>query len=218
LSVILESNIHPVSVLTKAGLAEDVFEYSDAIRAMRSDLQVELLDARSFEDVATLGVWCGKRQTVALLGSSGVGKSTLVNSLAGDQRQLTSDVRADDDKGRHTTTDRTLHLLPQGGVILDSPGMRELQVADAESGVDSVFSDIDEFATHCRFNDCAHVGEPGCAVAAAIESGELDDRRLRSYLKLKREEMHNTETVAERHARSRQFGKMVKQHVNNKKH
>jgi len=217
LSVILDAEIRPVVVLTKADLADDVDDFVDQVRSLGGDLIVEAVDARSSDDVACLAVWCDARQTVALLGSSGVGKSTLVNTLAGDQVQITSDVRGDDDKGRHTTTDRTLHLLPQGGVILDSPGMRELQVADVESGVESAFSDIDELATQCRFNDCGHHSEPGCTVQAAITDGTLNERRLRSYFKLQREEMHNTETVDERHARSRQFAKTVKQHTASKK-
>jgi ribosome biogenesis GTPase len=217
LAVILESGIQPVVVLTKADLADDVYEYVDQVRTLGNDIIVESVDARSADSVDCLAGWCGPRQTVALLGSSGVGKSTLVNSLSGSQVQETSGIREDDDKGRHTTTGRTLHRLPQGGVILDSPGMRELQVADAESGIESAFADIDDLAELCRFNDCAHSEEPGCAVRAAIESGQLDERRLASYFKLKREEMRNTETVAERHARFRQFGKMVRQHVAHKK-
>jgi ribosome biogenesis GTPase len=144
-----------------------------------------------------------------------VGKSTLVNTLCGDEVQVTRAIREDDAKGRHTTTHRSLHRVPNGGVILDSPGMRELQLAEAEQGVGSVFADIEELAMQCRFNDCAHVSEPDCAVRAAIEQGELDERRLESYFKLQREEQYNRETVAERHARFRQFDKQVKSHMAN---
>ena len=151
-------------------------------------------------------------QTVALLGSSGVGTSTLINSLAGKALQATRSIREDDAKGRHTTTNRSLHMLEGGGLLLDSPGMRELGITEVESGLASAFADVEAFAEQCRFNDCAHQSEPGCAVLRAIESGALDARRVESYRKLRREEMYNTETVAERHARVRQFSKMVRQH------
>ena len=122
----------------------------------------------------------------------------------------TQSARDADDKGRHTTTHRSLHKLPGGGVILDSPGMREFQITDADRGVSYVFEDIEELARLCKFNDCQHQQEPGCAVQAAIKRGELDEQRLKSYFKLKREDRINTETIAERHARSRQFNKQVK--------
>jgi ribosome biogenesis GTPase len=133
-----------------------------------------------------------------------------VNTLTGHQVQFTQSVREEDDKGRHTTTNRSLHKLPQGGVILDSPGMRELQIAEAEEGVDLLFADVDELAQMCRFNDCAHQAEPGCAVRQAVLDGGLDPRRLESYSKLKTEEAVNRESVSQRHNRERQFGKKVK--------
>ena len=132
--------------------------------------------------------------------------------MMGENIQLTRAAREDDAKGRHTTTHRSIHILPQGGVILDSPGMREFQLANVEQGVASAFSEVEELASHCRFNDCGHETEPGCAVQAAIAAGELDERRLQSYFKLLREEQFNTESIAERHARMRAFGKKVKAH------
>jgi ribosome biogenesis GTPase len=210
LSVVMEAEIQPVVVLTKIDLTETPDDYLDEARTLGADIPIEAVNALDEESLAGLVGWCGAGQSIALLGSSGVGKSTLVNTLCGTQLQATQTIREDDAKGRHTTTHRSLHKLPQGGVILDSPGMREFQLADAEQGVGTVFADIEELAMGCRFNDCAHGGEPGCAVRAAIEAGRLDERRLESYLKLQREEQYNRETVAERHARARQFSRHVK--------
>jgi ribosome biogenesis GTPase len=154
---------------------------------------------------------------VALLGSSGVGKSTLVNTLMGRSLQATAPIRADDDRGRHTTTGRTLLRLETGGWLLDTPGMRELQLADAESGLDDVFAGIVALARRCRFADCRHESEPGCAVLAAIESGELDAARVKRWRKLAAEEARNTESLAERHARVRAFGRMVKRIMKDKR-
>jgi ribosome biogenesis GTPase len=122
-----------------------------------------------------------------LLGGSGVGKSTLVNGLVGEEIQLTADVRSGDDKGRHTTVARELVIVPGGGVIVDTPGMRAIGLWDAEDGMGAAFPDIEALAEHCRFRDCRHEGEPGCAVVAAVKTGELPDRRLDSYLRLTRE-------------------------------
>ena len=217
LTAVLEADIQPVIVITKADTVEDITPFVDAAQSLGADLPVYALNALDPEQVATLAPWGARGQSIALLGSSGVGKSTLVNTLCGEQVQRTQEARVDDDKGRHTTTHRSIHLLPEGGVILDSPGMREFQLAEAEQGVSALFADIDELALQCRFNDCSHATEPGCAVQAAIADGILDERRLQSYYKLQREERFNTETIAERHARVRAFGKMVKAHTKPKK-
>lgn len=208
-----DAGVQPVVVLTKADLTEDAQAYREEALSLSRDLVVELVNALATEELDCLRAWCETGQTITLLGSSGVGKSTLINSLAGTEIQLTGDIREDDAKGRHTTTNRSLHLLKTGGLLLDSPGMRELGLAEADAGLVSAFEDVEALARQCRFNDCAHETEPGCAVREAIQSGELDERRLESYRKLRREELYNTETVAERHTRTRQFGKMVKQHL-----
>jgi ribosome biogenesis GTPase len=211
LAAALETGIQPVIVLTKADLVEDPEPFKEAAASLGRELVIEVVNALAADELDNLRAWCRAGQTVTLLGSSGVGKSTLINSLAGMELQITGTIREDDGKGRHTTTNRSLHLMASGGLLLDRPGMRELGIAEAETGLTSAFADVGALAELCRFNDCAHGSEPGCAVRAAIESGELDERRLESYRKLKREELYNTETVAERHARIRQFGKTIKQ-------
>ena len=211
LAALMEAEIQPVVVITKADLSEDTDQYRQQVEALGLSVFVEVVDAREAPQLQGVAAWCTPGQSIALLGSSGVGKSTLVNTLMGHEVQDTQAAREGDDKGRHTTTHRSLHMLPSGAVILDSPGMREFQLTDVDDGVGSVFHDVEQLAEDCRFNDCAHGQEPGCAVQAAIAAGELDERRLQSYFKLLREERFNTETIAERHARSREFAKQVKQ-------
>ena len=202
-------DVAPVIVMTKSDLCDDPDPFSDALRAALPRVPVVALDARDPAAAHALADWCGPGQTVAFVGSSGVGKSTLATALTGDAIE-TQDIREDDAKGRHTTTSREFHRLAGGGWVIDTPGMRELQLAGASEGIDAVFADIVELAADCRFNDCGHETEPGCAVKAAIEAGELDAGRLARWQKLKREDAHNAESLAEAHARNRKFGKMVK--------
>ncbi|MFW6198401.1 MAG: ribosome small subunit-dependent GTPase A, partial [Acidobacteriota bacterium] len=140
-------------------------------------------------------------RTVALLGSSGVGKSTLVNVLAGQELLRTREVRKRDDRGRHTTTHRELFRLPGGALVVDTPGMRELGVAGTDAGLGEAFDDVEELAASCRFRDCTHTGEPACAVREALESGELDPKRWESYLKLQRELAYRERRVDDAKAR-----------------
>ena len=140
-----------------------------------------------------------------------------MNALLGQEEQATSHIREDDSKGRHTTTSRSIHLLPSGGILIDTPGMRELQLADCEAGVSETFSDITQLAEHCRFGDCHHDSEPGCAVQAAIENGTLEQRRFKNYQKLLREQRNNGATLAEQRARNRQFGKLVRNTMSEKR-
>lgn len=204
-----EAGAFPVVVITKADLAEDTSTYCAEAAGLSPGLLVETLDARDAKAVDVLRPWCESGQTVALLGSSGVGKSTLINSLAGTEQE-THAVREDDQRGRHTTTARSMHLLPAGGWLIDTPGMRELQLVDVGDALDDVFAEVAERATQCRFADCSHESEPGCAVRAAIDSGELDGERLRRYRKLVSEDRRNTETVAERRSRDKSLGKFYK--------
>ncbi|MGI9507888.1 MAG: ribosome small subunit-dependent GTPase A [Geminicoccaceae bacterium] len=210
LALARDAEVQPIVVLTKADLTEDPGSYAAKAARLLPGLLVECIDTRSAADIEKLKPWCGRGQTVALLGSSGVGKSTLTNTLAGEAVQSTRGIREDDAKGRHTTTGRSLHRLPTGGWFLDTPGMRELQLTDSESGLDDVFADIVDLAAACRFADCGHQSEPGCAVLAAIERGDLDPNRLKRYRKLATENARNQASLAERRSRDRTFGKMVR--------
>lgn len=205
-----EAGITPVIVLTKADLAPDPQPFLDAARAVSDRVEVVALDARGEEPARALAGWCEPGRTVAFVGSSGVGKSTLTNALAGTDAIATQAVREDDDKGRHTTTARALHGVPGGCLVLDTPGMRELQLADAAAGIEDVFEDIEALSDACRFRDCRHESEPGCAVQAAIEEGRLDPARLQRWRKLMAEDAFNSASLAERRTKDKAFGKMVR--------
>jgi len=179
-----ESGATPVVVLTKSDLAED----ADAQRTLAEELAFGV-DVIVESVVTGVGIddvraHVPEGVTAAFLGGSGVGKSTLINRLVGDEVQATREVRESDDKGRHTTVARELVMLPQGGVLIDTPGMRALALWDAEAGLASAFPDIESLAERCRFRDCVHENEPGCAVLAAVASGDVAERRLASYRRL----------------------------------
>ena len=210
LAMALEAGVEPVVVLTKVDLVDDVEAFRASARTLRRDLVVEAVNSKDESVVEILRPWCSKGQTVALVGSSGVGKSTLVNTLSAANVQETGTTREGDAKGRHTTTSRSLHLLPAGGLLLDSPGMRELQLSDCEDGVATLFEEIEAVARNCRFKDCRHQGEAGCAVAVAAENDELDSRRLANYLKLIAEQERAAETLVEKRRKDKSFGKMCK--------
>jgi len=191
LALAYESGAEPVVVLTKADLCADVAEAVEAVQAVAFGAPVLTVSAATGEGLTALEALLEPGRTAVLLGSSGVGKSTLVNALAGAELMATNAVREDDARGRHTTTHRELIALPSGAMILDTPGMRELGLWDAGAGVDQAFADVTAevaaLAQDCRFSDCAHEAEPGCAVRAALEDGRLDEGRWRSFQKLKRE-------------------------------
>ena len=205
-----EAGITPVIVVTKADLVMDPQSYADAARAVSEMIEVVTLDARGSAPRSQLSSWCRAGKTVAFLGSSGVGKSTLTNALLESQSIETQTIREDDAKGRHTTTKRELHAMPNGCLILDTPGMRELQLTDAADGINDLFADIQELAAGCRFNDCQHETEPGCAVLQAVEQGALDAVRLRRWRKLLAEDAFNSASLAERRSQDKAFGKMVR--------
>ena len=186
-----ESGAQPVIVLTKSDLAEFLDEDVAEIEAIALGAPVLAISARTGQGLDALDTWLRPGQTAVLLGSSGAGKSTLLNVLAGEERMATREVRATDDRGRHTTTHRELVLLPSGALILDTPGMRELGLWDADEGVSATFADIEALAAQCKFRDCSHGEEPGCAIQAAIDAGELDPGRLYNYEKLQAELAHD---------------------------
>lgn len=204
-----EAGCYPVLVLTKADLCDDTRAYEAEAQALDPMLTILTVNARDPEAAKAVAAWCKPPQTAAFIGSSGVGKTTLTNGLTGGDA-ATGGVREDDAKGRHVTTARSMHPMQHGGWIIDMPGMRALRLLDTREGIDSVFDDLAELETQCRFSDCAHETEPGCAVRAAIEAGELDLERLQRWRKLRAGEAKNTETVAESRARERRFSKMVK--------
>jgi ribosome biogenesis GTPase / thiamine phosphate phosphatase len=209
LALSAEAGTEPVILLTKADTSEDAAGYAERARMLQRNLRVVTLDARDPGVAAHLGEWCRDGQTVALLGSSGVGKTTLTNTLTG-LAGATGTIRESDARGRHTTTIRSLHALSGGGWLIDTPGIRALSLADSAYGIDAVFADVTELAALCRFRDCTHQTEPDCAVRQAIENGQLDEARLNRWDKLKREDRHNTETPAEARKRVRQFGRQIK--------
>ena len=211
LSLCNEAGAMPVIVLTKIDLTDDVDSYIARARSVQAGVPVETANAVDPASLEGVRAWCDENSTVALVGSSGVGKSTLLNALAGSPLAATHEIREQDKKGRHTTTYRQLHRLPGGGLVIDVPGMRELRVAEIERSLGIVFEDIELLAGQCQFADCQHLSEPGCAVLRAIEEKTLDKRRLASYQKLRRENALATATLSEKRARQRDFGKMVKQ-------
>jgi len=209
LAIAKEAQVEPVIILTKADLCDDVEGKQAEVQALDPLLAVYSVNALASQDLQQLHSFCKSGRTVAFLGSSGVGKSTLVNGLLGIEAQQTGGIREDDSKGRHTTTYRALKMLPQGGMLMDTPGMRELQLSSCETGVSETFSEITAIAQQCRFSNCSHDSEPGCAVQAAIDDGRLSLRRLTSYQKLNREQAMNSATLVEKRAKDKAFGKLV---------
>lgn len=217
LAIAHEAQVMAVIVLTKADLTDDPQEFVRMASRLAPSIQVEAVNALQAEQLICLDPWLQSGQTIALLGSSGVGKSTLTNTLVGEQEISSQAIREDDARGRHTTTSRSMHMLPGGAWLLDTPGMRELQLTDVKSGLDDVFAEIFSFSEGCRFVDCKHEDEPGCSVLKAIESGEITQKRLNRWRKLVREEALNSATIAERRARDKAFGRMCKNAINDKK-
>ncbi|WP_426699602.1 ribosome small subunit-dependent GTPase A [Rhodanobacter sp. Col0626] len=206
LAVAFEAGVEPVIVLTKADLCADVGAYLDAVRSIAPTIGFMAIDATSATASGLLAPWLADGQTVAFVGSSGVGKSTLANTLVGDSTQATGGIREDDARGRHTTTAREMFVLPGGAWVIDTPGMRELRVGAIEAGMGAVFDDIETLAAQCRFHDCRHDGDRGCAVESAIAGGQLDGRRLVNYRKLQREAANAVRTTRERREQDRHYG------------
>jgi len=190
LVVAAESGAEPVVLLNKADLCEDLHAREREVHGLDPDVAVLTLSALEGRGVELLEPWLTPGRTVVFVGSSGVGKSTIINALVGMERQVIGEVREYDDRGRHTTTWREMIRLPAGAIVIDTPGIREIQLwgeSGASDGVDDAFEDIAALAEGCRFSDCHHRTEPGCAVRQAVESGHIDESRYRDYLKLKGE-------------------------------
>jgi ribosome biogenesis GTPase len=215
LALALESGARPVLLLTKADLCEQPAGAVAEIGRVAPHVPMHVVSALEGSGLGALAPYLGPGQTSVLLGPSGVGKSTLVNRILGEERQEVRETRSHDDRGRHTTTSRQLVFLPDGGMLIDTPGMRELQPWGDESVVAAAFDDISSLAAACRFTDCAHGGEPGCAVRAAVESGRLDPDRLENFQRLGREaayeaRKHDKAAAAEHKRRWKQLGQAQK--------
>ena len=204
-----ETGSFAVIVLTKADESDDTAEFMAAAQALDTTVPVLAVNALDPDDLARIAGWVKHGQTAALVGSSGVGKTTLTNGLCGREDD-TGGIREDDAKGRHTTTSRNLRHMLNGGWIIDMPGMRALRLEEAGAGIEALFEDIETLARQCRFSDCAHTVEPGCAVQGAIKSGDLARDRMERWEKLKHEDLRNSASIAKGRARNKTIGKTTR--------
>ena len=195
LTLAWQSGATPVILLTKADLVEDYWEYLTQVDRVATGVSTHVVSAHTGHGLERLNAYLQPGKTVVFLGSSGVGKSSLVNALAGEVIMTVNSIREDDSKGRHTTTHRQLIRLKSGVMIIDTPGMRELGMWDVSEGLGDAFVDVEKFMGRCRFSDCRHESEPGCAVRAALDRGELDISRWESYRKLKEEAVGKAEML-----------------------
>ena len=209
LAVAWESGADPVVVLTKADLCADLPQKQREVETIAMGVDILTTSAMEQEGYRQIMPYITEGRTVAFVGSSGVGKSTLINRLLGEERLATDGLRKDD-KGHHTTTHRELLFLPNGAMVIDTPGMRELGMWDTASGVEQTFTDIEALAARCRFRNCSHTSEPGCAVRAALESGHLDAGRWLSYQKLKNENSYAADSESYLAAKEKKFKEISK--------
>lgn len=190
LTLISDNNIEAVLIFSKSDLCTDAEKKISEAGSFAGDTKLHIVSSFENEGIEELSKYFEGNKTIAVVGSSGVGKSTLINVLTGEDSMEVSEISLYKDKGRHTTSHRELILIESGGMIIDTPGMRELQLWEGSDGISETFSDVEKYLGKCRFSDCRHDTEPGCAIKNVIESGELDERRFKSYIKLQREIRH----------------------------
>lgn len=212
LAICFSSKVSPIIVLTKTDLLDEqaIAELLGSVRQRIQNVPVIAISNETQAGYEELRTFIEKGKTYCMLGSSGVGKSTLLNNLSGRSVMKTNAISASTHKGRHVTTHRELIVLEQGGILIDNPGMREVGVGDAGEGLAATFGRVADTARHCRFKDCTHTHEAGCAVLEAVAEGAIDKGAYENYLKMKREEEHYEASLAERRKRDKDFGKMLK--------
>ncbi|MBE6138876.1 MAG: ribosome small subunit-dependent GTPase A [Firmicutes bacterium] len=184
----------PVVLLTKSDLVQNVYDYVAQIERIAIGVEVYAVSCVTKDGIESIKKYFSKGNTIVFLGSSGVGKSTLVNTLYGEEVMKTAEIRDNDSRGRHTTTSRNLIMLPNGAMIIDTPGMREIGMWDADTGIGKTFQDIEQYMGMCKFSDCTHTKEPGCKILEAIENGDIQQERFEQYLKLQKESRYNTDS------------------------
>jgi len=211
LTLAWQSGATPVILLTKADLVEDYRDYLSQVDRVAVGVSTHIVSAHTGQGLPRLNSYLQPGKTVVFLGSSGVGKSSLVNALAGEEIMAVNAIREDDSKGRHTTTHRQLIRLESGVMIIDTPGMRELGMWDVSEGLGDAFSDVEAFIGKCRFSDCRHESEPGCAIKAAIAAGELDAARWDSYQKLSEEAIDKAEMLRRKNEWHKGVAKFTRQ-------
>ena len=217
LSLSWESGAIPVIILTKSDLVENIQAYINQIENIAFGVDVYAVSCITGYGLDSIKKYFSKGNTIVFLGSSGVGKSTLVNTLYGDNVMKTSDIREEDSRGRHTTTSRNLIMLPNGAMIIDTPGMRELGMWNAEKGINKTFQDIEQYIGMCKFSDCTHTNEPGCKILEAIVKGEIDQERFEQYLKLQKESRYNTDSNQYLQEKKDKFKEISKVNKHNRK-
>ncbi len=219
LTICNTANVKPIIILNKIDLIDETALSDLMLKVQERVKQVPVLaiSNQSPKGIDELITQIEKGKTYCLLGSSGVGKSTLLNHLSGKHLMKTKAISSSTNKGRHITSHRELTVLENGGIVIDNPGMREVGIADSDSGLEKTFEQIIELSKACRFNDCTHTTETGCAVLAALSTGEIDEKSYENYLKMEKEKDHYESTVAEKRKKDKDFGKMIKHFKNSRK-